>query len=83
MLNRPLEKPDYAHPQRQQAEARAHAIMRLIWGSYAIAICLTLVFQVFIRLAECEGSKACAVSLAKAVAWSVGWPFYWAYYLIG
>jgi uncharacterized membrane protein YjfL (UPF0719 family) len=83
MLDRPLEKPDSAHPLRQRAEARAQLIMHLIWGSYAVVLVLTLVFQVFTRLQECAGLRACAISLAKAGFWSVAWPFYWMFYLNG
>jgi hypothetical protein len=83
MLNRPLEQPDSAHPQRQQAEARAQLIMRLVWGSYFAAMLLTLAFQIVIRLNECAGFAACATSLGKAVLWSIIWPFYWPYYLHG
>jgi hypothetical protein len=82
-LDRPLEKPDAAHPQRQRAELVAQRVMLGIWGSYAVMAVATLVFQFVIRLQECSGTKACAVSLAKAVPWSVAWPFYWVYYLNG
>jgi hypothetical protein len=80
-LDRPLEKPDSAHPQRQRAEATAQRVMSLIWGSYAVLALATLVFQIVIRLQECIGLAACAVSLAKALPWAVAWPFYWMFYL--
>jgi hypothetical protein len=79
----PLEKPDAAHPQRQRAELVAQRVMLGIWGSYAAIAVATLVFQIVIRLQECAGTTACAVSLAKAVPWSVAWPFYWVFYLHG
>ncbi|MFL5003036.1 MAG: hypothetical protein ACJ8E1_13630 [Xanthobacteraceae bacterium] len=82
-MDRPLEKPDAAHPQRQRAEVVAQRVMSVVWGSYAVMAVVTLMFQIVIRLQECVGPKACAVSLAKAVPWSVGWPFYWAFYLNG
>jgi len=80
MLNRPLEKPDSAHPQQLQAEARARLIMRAVWGGYVVAGLLTLFFQIIIRLQECVGLPACAASLGKAVFWSIVWPFYWVFY---
>jgi hypothetical protein len=82
-LDLPLEKPDTAHPQRQRAELVAQRVMLGIWGCYAISAVATLVFQIVIRLQECVGPSACAVSLAKAVPWSVAWPFYWVFYLNG
>jgi hypothetical protein len=82
-LDRPLEKPDAAHPQRQRAEVVAQRVMSVVWASYAVMALVTLVFQIVIRLEECSGTKACAVSLAKAVLWSVAWPFYWVFYLNG
>jgi hypothetical protein len=81
MLNRPLEQPDSAHPQRQQAEARAQLIMSLVWGSYLVVLLITLVFQIIIRLNECAGFASCATSLGKAVLWSMAWPFYWVFFL--
>jgi hypothetical protein len=82
-LDRPLEKPDSAHPQRQRAEATAQRVMFIVWGSYAVLAVVTLVFQVVIRLQECSGVAGCAVSLGKALPWSVLWPFFWVFYLNG
>jgi len=84
MLTPPsLEKPDAAHPQQQRAEMRAHAVMKFVWSSYGVLALLTLLFQVFVRLQECDRITACAVSLAKSVVWAPMWPFYWIFYLNG
>ena len=52
-------------------------------GMYAVAGLLTLVFQTYIRLDQCSGSRACAISIAKGVAWSTIWPAYWPVYAAG
>jgi len=83
MLDRPLEKPDAAHPQRQRVEQRAQIIMRVVWSAYVAAIALTLGFQLYNRLPECGDSWACTVTVTKSVIWSIAWPFYWAFYLNG
>lgn len=50
---------------------------------YVGLACLTLVFQIYIRLAECTGMEGCAVSFAKAAVWSVIWPASWYIYISG
>ena len=48
---------------------------------YTVIGALTLVYQVWIRLSQCEWFGGCALSLGKAVVWSVIWPLYWPFYL--
>ena len=83
MLKRTFEKPDSAHPQQMLAEARARFIMQVIWSCYAVAMVLTLGFQIVARLEACSGTLQCGTSLAKSVPWSILWPFYWVFYLNG
>jgi hypothetical protein len=52
-------------------------------SAYACACGITFLFQVLIRLQQCEGATKCGLSLAKAVIWSVVWPAYWVVYLAG
>ena len=49
-------------------------------GAYGAVAVATLIFQIVIRLEQCVGLGACALSLAKAVVWSVIWPMYWPAY---
>ena len=44
-----------------------------LWA-YEIIGALTFLFQVLIRLQQCDGITRCGLSLAKAVIWSVVWP---------
>ena len=83
MLDRMLQQPEFMHPQPRRTGPWFQVIMRAIWGSYLVAIFLTLVFQLFIRLQNCPAFAACAISLTKAVFWSAAWPFYWIFYLNG
>ena len=53
-----------------------------LWA-YGIIGALTFLFQVLIRLQQCDGITRCGLSLAKAVIWSVVWPAYWVVYLAG
>jgi hypothetical protein len=53
-----------------------------LWA-YGVIGVLTFLFQVWIRLAQCEGAANCALSLAKGVVWSTIWPAYWIVYLAG
>jgi hypothetical protein len=53
-----------------------------LWA-YGVAGLLTFLFQVWVRLAQCEGAANCAVSFAKAVVWSAIWPASWIVYLAG
>jgi hypothetical protein len=52
-------------------------------GAYGVIAGATLLFQIWIRLAQCGGAAKCGLSLAKAVVWSVVWPAYWVVYLAG
>jgi hypothetical protein len=52
-------------------------------AAYAAAGAITLLFQVWIRLQQCEGAAKCGLSLAKAVIWSFVWPAYWVVYIAG
>ena len=53
-----------------------------VWG-YGVVALVTLLFQWWVRLAQCEGAANCAVSFAKAVVWSAIWPASWIVYLAG
>ncbi len=53
-----------------------------LWA-YAAAGGITFLFQVWIRLQQCEGAAKCGLSLAKAAFWSVIWPAYWVVYIAG
>ncbi len=83
MLNPTLERLDEADPHQQKAGVTPTLVMRITWSSYAIALVLTFIFQIVIRLADCAAFVPCAISLGKAVPWSVFWPFYWMFYLNG
>jgi hypothetical protein len=50
---------------------------------YAVAALLTLGYQTYIRLDQCAGLRACAISIAKGVIWSTVWPAYWPVYAAG
>jgi hypothetical protein len=52
-------------------------------GIYAGAALLTLGFQIYVRLYQCSGYSACAISIAKGAAWSVIWPASWPVYATG
>jgi hypothetical protein len=52
----------------------------LVW-TYAIAGCLTLAFQIWVRSGVC--GDACALSFAKAVVWAILWPLSWIVYIRG
>ena len=49
---------------------------------FAIAV-LTLIFQIYVRIPQCEGPSSCAISFGKGVVWSVIWPAGWLVYLRG
>jgi hypothetical protein len=49
---------------------------------YVVFALQAFLFQAFIRLHQCAGIDACALSLAKGVAWSVIWPAYWLGYFL-
>jgi hypothetical protein len=53
---------------------------KLLWA-YAVAGCLTLIFQIWWRSGEC--GNACALSFAKGVVWSTIWPLSWVVFLKG
>jgi len=53
---------------------------KLALGVYGAATVATLLFQIVIRLEQCVGLGACALSLVKAAVWSVIWPVYWPAY---
>ena len=53
---------------------------KYLLGAYGAAAAATLIFQIVIRLEQCVGLGACALSLVKAVLWSVIWPLYWPAY---
>src|SRR5690349_2978187 len=55
----------------------------ILLGMYAGAALLTLGFQTYVRLDQCSGSRACAISIAKGVVWSTVWPAYWPVYAAG
>jgi len=55
----------------------------LLIAIYAGIGLLTLGFQTFLRLDQCSGSRACAISIAKGVVWSAVWPAYWPVYAAG
>ncbi|HEY7663267.1 MAG TPA: hypothetical protein VH934_09115 [Xanthobacteraceae bacterium] len=50
---------------------------------YALAACLTLCFQIWLRWGDCAGASACGISFGKAMIWAVLWPLYWLTYLTG
>ena len=57
------------------------AASKVVLLLYSVIGALTLMFQVGIRLQQCEWFGGCALSLVKAVVWSVIWPIYWPAYL--
>ena len=51
---------------------------------YVAAGALTLLFQVYVRLPQCEAMPdGCAASFGKGIAWSLIWPAVWVAYLKG
>jgi len=48
----------------------------LLW-LYLVGALFTFLFQIGIRLTNCVGYGACALSIAKAPLWSLIWPFSW------
>lgn len=55
---------------------------KVIWA-YVIVGVLTLIFEIYVRLPQCSGTSACAVSFGKGVIWSIVWPLGWIVYLKG
>jgi hypothetical protein len=51
--------------------------------AYGVIAAITFLFQIWIRLSQCEGAASCSLSLAKGVIWSGIWPAYWIVYLAG
>ena len=51
-------------------------------AAYGVVALLTFLFQVWIRLPQCEGAGACAFSLLKGLFWGLIWPTYWVIYLL-
>jgi len=51
-------------------------------AAYGVVALLTFLFQVWIRLPQCEGAGACAFSLLKGLVWALIWPTYWVIYLL-
>jgi hypothetical protein len=51
-------------------------------AAYGAVALLTFLFQVWIRLPQCEGAGACAFSLLKGLFWALIWPTYWVIYLL-
>ena len=51
-------------------------------AAYGAVALLTFLFQVWVRLPQCEGAGACAFSLAKGLFWGLIWPTYWVIYLL-
>ena len=56
---------------------------RILVSAYVGIAVLTFLYQIWIRVGQCEGLANCALSFAKGAIWSVIWPAYWVMYLIG
>jgi hypothetical protein len=52
-------------------------------STYLVLAVCTLVFQIWVRSAQCDGIAQCGPSYAKGVVWSAVWPASWAVYLAG
>ena len=56
---------------------------KFVFGLYVGIACLTLAFQSYIRLSQCAGTAACALSIGKGAIWSAAWPASWAVFAYG
>jgi hypothetical protein len=54
-----------------------------VLGMYVGAAVLTFGFQTYVRLDQCSGSRACAISIAKGLVWSAVWPASWPVFAAG
>ena len=52
-------------------------------GIYVGAGLVTFGFQTYVRLPQCAGAGACAVSIVKGAVWSAIWPASWPVYVAG
>jgi hypothetical protein len=51
-------------------------------AAYGAVALLTFLFQIWIRLPQCDGAGPCAFSLLKGLFWALIWPTYWVIYLL-
>jgi hypothetical protein len=54
-------------------------MFRKMYLAYVMIGCLTLVFQIWVRMGECDDD--CVLSYGKAVMWAIIWPVSWLVFL--
>ena len=59
---------------------RTMAVWKVALLFYTVISALTLVYQGWIELPQCEWFGGCLLDLSEAVVWSVIWPLYWPFY---
>jgi hypothetical protein len=55
---------------------------KLLWAYVAVGV-LTLMFQIYVRLPQCDAISDCVTTMGKGVVWSAIWPVSWLVYLRG